>query len=107
MGEDTSYLHPGATKVRVYEIGRTDSHYKVWWSDEPFPGWATLVPPEFPTVKPTGSPVTMLKPVLQNKTNLLLIAGLIAVVFFSKPLLKIAKKPLAGVKKIGRKVGIK
>lgn len=106
MGADTSYLHPGATRHVVYNIN-DPSRKAVWWSDDPFPGWGSLVPPHFPVMKPSGSPLTMLKSVLQNRTNLVLIGGLVAVVFFGKPLLKIAKKPLAGVKKIGRKVGIK
>lgn len=94
-----------STGTVIYRI--SDGAKGIWLTSQPFPGGYSLVPPQFPTMKPTSSPTTLIQNVLKKPKNLLFIGGLIAVVFFSKPLLKVAKKPLASVKKIGRKVGIK
>ena len=89
----------------IYRI--SDGAKGIWFTGQSFPGGYSLVPPEFPVMKPTASPVGMITQTLKNRTNLILIGAVVAVVFFSKPLLKIAKKPLSVVKKAGRKVGIK
>lgn len=89
----------------VYRI--SDGAKGIWPTGGEFPGGYSLVPPIFPVMKPTSDPVSLIKQVAKNPKNLILIGGIIAVVFFSKPLLKVVKKPLAVVKKAGRKVGIK
>lgn len=105
-------MEGAGTPVTVYRTkeafpGAWDVEAGKWFPGTPFPGGYSLVPPDYPVMKPTSSPVTLIRDILKHPKNLILIGSIIAVVFFSKPLLKIAKKPLSAVKKVGRKVGIK
>ena len=107
MGVDTSFLHPGAIRTKIYKIGDPSWGPGVWWSDEPFPGWASLVPPDFPTLQPGSSPMGAVKDVIKNPKNLIFLGAVVGLLFFRKPVMKALKSVGKSVKKVGKKVKIK